>query len=181
MLCVCEGNLCRSPAAEALLRAALGPGVEVSSAGTRAVVGSPVDPRMGALLAGRSLDADGFRARQLEPALLTGADLVLTMTRPQRARAVELAPSVVRRTFTLRELARLLGDVDPAVLGPGTVAERTAAALPLAAAQRRYRADPREDDIADPYGRTDAAYRRAFAEVADAVDRVAAVVVPPAA
>ena len=36
-----------------------------------------------------------------------GADLVLTATTEHRAHAVGLAPSVVRRTFTLKEFARL--------------------------------------------------------------------------
>lgn len=178
MLCVCEGNICRSPVAQLLLDEALRPDVEVASAGTRAVVGAPVAPEMAALLSTRSVASTGFRARQLQPADLRAADLVLTMTSRQRGQAVALAPPVVRRTFTLRELARLLEDVDARSLPPGNVAERLRAAIPLAAAQRRFRPDPREDDIADPYGREDAAYRRAFAEVADAIDRITAVLAP---
>ncbi|EEB82352.1 arsenate reductase/protein-tyrosine-phosphatase family protein, partial [Roseobacter sp. GAI101] len=37
ILCVCTGNICRSPVAEAALRAAL-PDVEVTSAGLHALV-----------------------------------------------------------------------------------------------------------------------------------------------
>src|SRR4051794_24659301 len=144
LLCVCEGNLCRSPVAELLLDAALRPDVEVASAGTHAVVGAPVAPQMRALLEGRSVASDAFRARQLQAADLRAGDLVLTMTVPQRGRVVELAPAVVRRTFTLRELARLLAEVDPGALPAGTVGERFRRAVPAAAAQRRYRPDPRE-------------------------------------
>jgi protein-tyrosine phosphatase len=180
VLCVCEGNLCRSPVAELLLADALGPDVEVGSAGTHAVVGAPIAPEMRALLLGRSVESDAFRARQLQPADLRAADLVLTMTVRQRGRAVELAPAVVRRAFTLRELARLLGEVDPAELSAGTLTDRFRQALPAAAARRRYRADPRDDDIADPYGREGAAYRRAFDQVADAVDRISGVLAAPA-
>ena len=82
----------------------------------------------------------------------------------------------MRRIFTLRELARLLGEVDPAELGPGTVAERLRRGVPAAGARRHYVADPADDDIADPYGRDAAAYRRAYAEIVDAVDRVGDVV-----
>ena len=175
VLCVCEGNLCRSPVAELLLQNALGPDVEVASAGTGAVVGSVIAPPMAALLSSRSIDSSQFRARQLRPVDLRAADAVLTMTLGQRGRAVELAPAVVGRTFTLRELARLLDLVDPGALPAGTVAERFRQALPAAAARRRYVADPSRDEIDDPYGRDDAAYRRAFAEVADAVDRISGV------
>jgi protein-tyrosine phosphatase len=175
MLCVCEGNICRSPVAALLLQAALGPDVEVTSAGTRAVVGAPVAPPMAELLRGRSVVSESFRARQLRRSDLEDADLVLTMTTHQRRRAVELAPSTVRRTFTLRELARLLAVVDPAGAPPGTFAERLRWALSAAAAERRYVAEPRVDDIDDPYGRADADYRRAFAEVGHAVEGIAAV------
>ncbi|MGI3784894.1 MAG: hypothetical protein ACRYG2_29390, partial [Janthinobacterium lividum] len=119
VLCVCEGNSCRSPVAAVLLQQALGPEVEVASAGTRAVVGARVAPEMAALLEGRSLSGGAFRARQLQPEHLRGAGLVLTMTQRQRAKAASLVPAVVRWTFTLRELARLLTDVDPAALGSG--------------------------------------------------------------
>lgn len=178
VLCVCEGNICRSPVAALLLQAALGPDVEVTSAGTGAVVGAPVAPPMQALLADRSLESDTFRARQLRREHLLAADLVLTMTRRQRSQVVELVPAVVRRTFTLRELARLLAGVDPDVLGPDLVLERLRRSLPAAAAQRRYVADPRTDDIDDPYGLDAAAYPRAFDAIADAVDRIGTVLAP---
>ena len=135
---------------------------------------------MQALLAERGLDAGGFRARQLEARQVREADLVLTMTARQRGAAVALVPAAVRRTFTLRELARLLDGVDPervAQAGADGTGERLGAALPLAAARRGFRPDPREDDVADPYGRDDQAFRRAFDAVTDAVDRVARVVV----
>ena len=177
VLCVCEGNLCRSPVAALLLQDALGPEVEVTSAGTRAVVGAPVAPQMEALLRERSLDSGGSSARQLQAAQLREADLVLTMTKRQRGNAVALAPAVVRRTFTLRALARLLAGVDAGAL-PSATAERLRQAVPAAAAQRAYVADPRADDIADPYGRSAQDYRRAFAEIFDAVERVRAVLVP---
>jgi hypothetical protein len=45
ILCVCTGNVCRSPAAERLLAARLGPGVVVASAGTVAALGGPGSAR----------------------------------------------------------------------------------------------------------------------------------------
>lgn len=179
VLCVCEGNICRSPVAAVLLQDALGPDIEVSSVGTRAVVGAPVAPQMAALLPERlRAGAATFRARQLQPAQLRGADLVLTLTTRQRGQAVELAPAAVRRTFTLAELARLLGDVDPGALPSAGVAERLRAAVPVAVTRRAFVRDPRVDDIRDPYGREDAAYARAFGQIADAVERITAVILP---
>ena len=144
VLCVCEGNICRSPVAAVLLQDALGPEVEVTSAGTRAVVGAPVAPEMEALLRDRSLGSGGSTARQLAADQLRAADLVLTMTTRQRGSAVALAPAVVRRTFTLRELARLLLGVETDALGSAT-AERLRRAVPAAAARRAYVADLRAD------------------------------------
>ena len=43
ILVVCEGNICRSPMAEAMLRQAV-PGRRVASAGLNALVGMPASP-----------------------------------------------------------------------------------------------------------------------------------------
>ena len=80
ILCVCLGNICRSPTAEAALRAALGNGAQVDSAGTGAWhVGEPPYPPMQA--AGRRLGlamAD-LRARQVSLADFRRFDLILAM------------------------------------------------------------------------------------------------------
>ncbi|HEX8508433.1 MAG TPA: hypothetical protein VF635_02900, partial [Propionibacteriaceae bacterium] len=77
ILLVCTGNICRSPVAERLLRANLDSSVRITSAGTYAVVGSAIEPRMAALLRGAGADADGFAARQLTVDHVRSADLVL--------------------------------------------------------------------------------------------------------
>ena len=124
VLTVCTGNICRSPAAERLLAARLGAGsgVAVSSAGVGAVVGAPIPPPMAALLSGAGVSPDGFAARQLTAAMLRDSDLVLVLTRGHRARVVDVYPGAVRRTFTLRELARLAAAVGPDALPDGTQA-----------------------------------------------------------
>jgi protein-tyrosine phosphatase len=196
VLAVCTGNICRSPAVERLLATGLGapwpvgralqgpaagPGdAVVSSAGTGAVVGAPVSPPMVDLLHGAGVDAGGFAARQLTPDLLRSADLVLALTRRHRSAVVELFPGAVRRTFTLRELARLAAHVDPAQLpsGPGTgVGDRLRALVPLAAAQRGLvTAEPGDDDVVDPYGHSVEVYRRSYDELAPAVATLVQVV-----
>ncbi|HEU4699958.1 MAG TPA: low molecular weight protein arginine phosphatase [Gemmatimonadales bacterium] len=96
VLFVCTGNTCRSPMAEALLRdAAAARGldrVRAGSAGVGAWDGAPASE--GAYLVGleHGLDLSAHRARQLTPALLAEADLVLAMGRAHLARIRELAP-----------------------------------------------------------------------------------------
>ena len=177
VLAVCTGNICRSPAVERLLAAGLGPGsgVVVTSAGTRAVVGHGVSDPMAALLTSAGVSPQGFAARQITREDVRGADLVLALTRAHRTAVVELEPSVLRRTFTLRELARLAADVDPADLPHGTPAQRLAALVPLAAARRgRARVSPADDDVVDPFRRSDAVYAQVFDVLTPAVDAVVA-------
>lgn len=113
VLTVCTGNICRSPAVETLLRAALDPSVTIVSAGTSAVVGAGISPPMGVLLTADGLDSAAFVARQLTPEMIRGADLVLALTVAHRAWIVDREPAAVRRTLTLRELARLSGTLAP--------------------------------------------------------------------
>jgi protein-tyrosine phosphatase len=173
VLVVCTGNICRSPAAEALLGAAWGdaPGLTVSSAGLHARVGEPMAEPMAALL---DVPLPGFRARQLTPALVRQADLVLTMTRDQRARVVTAEPSAVRRTFTLREFADLadLAGNGPDPAADGSPAQRWAAFVRAAPRFRSRRTAGPEDDIADPYGHDAAAYAAAMSQVDEAVTRL---------
>lgn len=69
ILFVCLGNICRSPLAEAAMRAAAekaGLSVEVDSAGTGDWhVGKPPDRRAIATAARRGIDISGLRARQV--------------------------------------------------------------------------------------------------------------------
>ena len=175
MLAVCTGNICRSPAVERLLAAGLGPscGVVVTSAGTRAVVGAPVSPPMVRLMVAAGATAEDFAAQQLTRGLVDRADLILAMTRGHRAAVVELVPGAVRRTFTLRELARLSTHVDPEALPAGGPAERLSALVGRAAGTRRpHPARPSQDDVVDPYGLGDAAYATSFRQLKPAVDAI---------
>jgi protein-tyrosine phosphatase len=173
ILAVCTGNVCRSPAVERLLANKLGPAVSVCSAGTHALVGHPISEPMAALLRDGGVESDSFRARRLSEQMLKDADLILTMTRAQRGLVVELWPAAVRRTFTLREFARLLGWVNPSRLPTGTPAERLRAAIPLAAAQRgRERTTPDDDDVIDPFRLSDVAYADSYAQIMAAVSSV---------
>lgn len=180
ILAVCTGNVCRSPAVESLLRAGLAgaPGsgaddVHIVSAGTRAMVGAPVTEPMAALVEAAGGVVDGFAARQLTARMVRDADLVIALAREHRAAAVALHPAAVRRTFTLRELARLLQAADLSALPAGGGAERFAALIPRALAARGPRVgSPEDDDVLDPYGRRPRVYRAAFAQLHPAVETI---------
>ncbi|WP_324649997.1 low molecular weight phosphatase family protein [Georgenia sp. H159] len=182
LLIVCTGNICRSPAIERLFRSAFveGSGITVHSAGTGALVGEPIQPPMVRLLEQYGVPADGFAARRVTEPIVAGADLILTATRQHRADVVDDVPAAVRRTFTVREFARLASAVDPAELdaaaGPDArPAERLAALLPLASREREQ--VPAElDDIVDPYRRSDEVYEESFSQLIEAVRTIAQVV-----
>lgn len=176
ILCVCTGNICRSPAAERLLSAALGPDVEVSSAGTLALVGRGIEPPMDRLVVLGGGDVSRFRARQLREPMLRNADLVLTMTDGHTGDVLELWPRAVRKTFAIRSFARLLGLIDPSALPRTTDAERLRVAIPLASAGRRQPPDPYQDDVVDPFRHPERVYERAYDNIQAAVATIANVV-----
>lgn len=83
---VCMGNICRSPMAAAVLTELVGRSglvdVEVESFGTTDYhVGEPADRRAEAALQRAGWRAPDHRARQIGPAELAAADLVLCMDR----------------------------------------------------------------------------------------------------
>jgi protein-tyrosine-phosphatase len=85
ILCVCTGNICRSPMAEALLRRRLEQqgltGWQVESAGTWAVDGRPASRHAVQVMADQGIDLTPHRSRAVNRRLIADTDLVLTMTR----------------------------------------------------------------------------------------------------
>lgn len=178
ILLVCTGNVCRSPVAELLLASRFyadgAAGFTVSSAGTRALAGRPMDPRAEALLP-PDVEATGFRARQLEPSMVQAADLVLCMDRGVRAETVRTAPSALKRVFAFREFGRMLRLMDheavPAGIGAADKAERwrqlvarAPAVRPLALARQED-----DDDVLDPFGGPARQYERMMREIEPAL------------
>jgi protein-tyrosine phosphatase len=99
VLMVCMGNICRSPTAEAVLRAKLAAAglegeVTVDSAGTHAWhAGSPPDPRSVAHAARRGYDLTMLRARPVTAEDFRRFDLILAMDWDNLALLEEQRPS----------------------------------------------------------------------------------------
>jgi len=174
ILVVCTGNVCRSPVAQGLLRAALavrlGDGAPpVTSAGTMGWEGSNADPHSVEAAAERGVDISDHRARMLRPPDVLEADLVLAMAREH----AEALPRSRAKTFTLKELVRLLEALPaPDVGDPGTVlADRVARADAL----RRggYEGNPRDEDVADPLGMPLESFRAVAWELDELCGRLA--------
>ncbi len=96
ILCVCLGNICRSPAAEGVLRAqSLARGLEltIDSAGTGAWhAGSPPDKRMIAAARARKIDISAQRARQVALSDFYEFDFLLAMDASNHADLIDMAP-----------------------------------------------------------------------------------------
>ncbi|HEY6797824.1 MAG TPA: hypothetical protein VI248_24375 [Kineosporiaceae bacterium] len=154
VLHVCTANRCRSAMAERMLRAALPGDMAVTSAGTRARRGEEIWPEAADQLARRGISPLGFDSHPLTPALLAGADLVLTATRAHRDEVVSGFPAALRRTFTWRELAWLIGGLRRVDLPGGTAAERLAGLAAVATRRRGSLTPPPPHllDILDPVG-----------------------------
>lgn len=102
ILIVCVGNVCRSPAAEALLLHRTQPKkLVISSAGIGALVGSPMDRLAHELLVEHGLEHRAHRARQVDSDLLHRADLILTMEQNHIQHLRQIAPEVHGKTFLI--------------------------------------------------------------------------------
>lgn len=162
VLVVCTGNVCRSPLAERVGRAHVqsllaDPAVlRLDSAGTRAVVGSAMDPASARVLKSLGGEPYGFRARQLTDRIAGSADITLTMTRDHRHDVLARAPRALLRTFTLVEAAGLLDFLGPDVeLPDGDPAARARALVKRMAKARALRPSSATDDVVDPIGQPD--------------------------
>jgi protein-tyrosine-phosphatase len=105
ILFICSGNTCRSPLAEAIGRQVLPSrldfDVEVASAGTSAFDGSPASRYSVEVAREHGLDLSGHRSRSVTPALVSAADLIVTMGVRHRETVGEIDPDSLESTFLL--------------------------------------------------------------------------------
>lgn len=105
ILVICIGNICRSPIAEGLLKAAL-PENTVRSAGIGALIGHPADPFSIQLMQEQGIDISAHRAQSLTSSMVSEADIILVMDLEQK-RFVEQKYSTSKgKVFRLGEFGK---------------------------------------------------------------------------
>lgn len=167
VLIVCTGNICRSPLAEELLRretakAGLTSHIIFESAGTRAEIGKSTSPESVNSASTRGIEPFNVVARQLTQSMVSSSELILTATKEHRGDVVRLVAGANRKTFTLKEFARILEFLDAenehleeddrtAMKSSSNLAE-----IVSLASQYRGFAPPAfdGDEIVDPWGRS---------------------------
>jgi protein-tyrosine-phosphatase len=176
ILVVCTGNICRSPMAEALLRARLaarGLSAHVQSAGTLAW-GGPATGSAALAMRELGLAIDGHLSRQLTDDLVMGADLVLGMTREHVWRVARAERDAQSRSFLVGELARL-GPAAGARARDESVrtwAARVAALRPGGLVGRAG------DEVEDPVGEPIGVYRATASRLDRDLERIASLLAP---
>ena len=188
VLVVCTGNVNRSALGAVLLDtwahwylpAQLAGQVRVTSAGLRAPVGAHMGRRARVIAEALGADGSGHAARQISEEAIRGADLVLVSSGDQRDSVLGLVPGALRSTFTIREAGRvaegLRGDGAPASV------EELRARVAELATNRSPVSGGDDDDIIDPQGKDDEAYRLMARQEVPPLTQIAGVLfgMPPA-
>lgn len=175
ILVVCTGNVCRSPYVERVLAHALdGTDIVVSSAGTAALVGEPVDEQSAVRISKAGADPSGFTARQLSRTMIAEADLVICATRDHVDSVARAYPRALRYAFALTDLGHLLARVTEAEIIASPGANRIAR-VAAAAISKRPSVHPRPPDeagIVDPFRREGSVFDQMVRQVARSLPAV---------
>ena len=130
ILFVCTGNTCRSPMAEALLKKMNLPGVEVRSAGVYAI-----DGNASSINAQKVMDEQNIphnhQSSMLTDTLVSWSTYIFTMTNGHKEAVISRFPNSGSKTYTLKEFAKLDGNVDIKDPFGGSVEEYRSAFLEI--------------------------------------------------
>jgi protein-tyrosine phosphatase len=176
ILFVCEGNVCRSALAEGLLARSLSLhniDLPIASAGTKALVGEPMDTTTALIAARFGVDPTAHRARKLTTDLAANARLVLVASRRIRRVVVALFPPAVQYTFTIRQFGRIMAAAGEQLITNGSGGESKVDAVRVFAAKHRGMQtppDPTDDDVIDPHGRPTSMHELAARQMAPALE-----------
>ncbi len=107
-------------------------------------------------LADLGVPADAFHSRQATTPILREATLILTADARQTAWIIDEAPALLRRTYLIRQAARLL-------------TELPVGAEPVAFLERMRDRPRPEDEIDDPFRKGAEAAQRAVREIDEAL------------
>ena len=117
ILFICSANICRSPMAEGLFRAMLGPEAaqwRVESAGVWALPGYAAAANTLRVLQKRNIDLSLHLARQVTPEMASAFNLILTMEHNHKEALQAAFSNLAGRVFLLTEMAGKKYDIaDP--------------------------------------------------------------------
>lgn len=123
----------------------------------------------------RGIRDEGFSARQLRTLHALRADLVVPLTTWHRANVLSRVSSARNKTFTLLELARIVGAPEFPDVPGDTVPKRLRAMVRLAARHRAMGHYVSDDDVPDPYGQGPETSEAAFQLMESAVQTISRV------
>jgi len=188
VLVVCTGNVNRSALGEVLLEqwaewylpASTAEHVRVTSAGLGAPVGAKMGRRSRAIAEALGADGSRHRAKQITENAIRGADLVLVSSSRQRDDVLGMVPAALRSTFTIREAGRIAEALPGWTAAPESVEQLHDRAAAIT--QNRAAGGAGDDDIIDPQGKDDEAYRLMARQEVPPLARLASVLfgMPPA-
>lgn len=122
ILIVCTGNMCRSPMAMGLARKIVAErlgclpeeledrGIQIDSAGTGAVDGTPASGNAILAAEGMGVDIRGHTSRPITVDSLLASDYIWVMTRGHLVSVVRMAPEVAERTALIDPNSEEIGD-----------------------------------------------------------------------
>jgi protein-tyrosine-phosphatase len=145
--------------------------VRVSSTGIVGWDGSPAVQEAVRAAKERGSDVSGHRARRLEAPHVEDADLVVGMAGEHREAVVRLMPGAEARTFTLKELVRLL-EALPAPQSGDSFDDRVRAAHRLR--RSGFEGSPYDEDVSDPIGMSIDTFRAIAWDIDEWCTRLAA-------
>ncbi|MDY3049855.1 MAG: hypothetical protein SOR40_08825 [Rothia sp. (in: high G+C Gram-positive bacteria)] len=171
---VCTGNICRSALAQAYLAHLLPQTTQVSSGGTG------INPALGptseiqAMAAQLGTNLAHHRPKPIAQADLLEQDVILTATREHRLKVLAEAPSLLNRTFTIKEFAYLLENFSPPAHRGQSPSSWWRNLAQLASGRRRQLEDlGGKLDIADPYKQDVGVYQTCTREISEALQVIA--------